>query len=49
MNTWEEVEAARMKREDEAVARKWARYAHLGRGHLQAELCRWVPERWEEQ
>ena len=32
--TWDEIERSRMRREDEGVARKWAAYAHLGRGWL---------------
>lgn len=38
--TWAEIETARMKREDDAIARKYFAYKHLGIGHLRPELCR---------
>ncbi len=38
--TWAEIVAARNKREDEAVAQRYAAYAYLGRGHLREDLCR---------
>lgn len=38
--TWAEIEAARMRREDEAVARRFAPYSKLGIGHLRSDLCR---------
>jgi len=41
--TWNEIEYLRHKREDEAVARKYAPYRNLGRGHMRPELCR-VPQ-----
>lgn len=41
MNTiWDDVERARMKKEDEFVARGFAPYAYLGRGHLRPDLVR---------
>ena len=42
--TWDEVVAARNRREDEAIARRCAPYACLGRGHLREDLTR----RWRE-
>ena len=42
--TWDEILAARWKREDEAIARKYAPYASLGRGHLQPDRCRVRPD-----
>lgn len=38
--TWDQIEQDRMRREDESVARKWAPWKHLGRGHMHPELCR---------
>lgn len=37
--TWHEIIEERHRREDEAVARRYAQYAHLGRGHLREDLC----------
>lgn len=42
--TWAEIIAERHRREDEAVARRYAQYVHLGRGHLREDLC-WNPYR----
>ena len=37
---WAEVVAARNRREDEAIARRYAQYDNLGRGHLREDLVR---------
>ena len=42
--TWAEILAARQKREDEPIARKYAPYKHLGTGHMRPELCRVQPD-----
>ena len=38
--TWADVIRERNRREDEAVARKFARFANLGRGHLRTDIVR---------
>ena len=42
--TWAEFLSARQKREDDAIARKYAPYKPLGIGHLRPELCRVQPD-----
>ena len=42
--TWAEIVEARNRREDESVARRYATFANLGRGHLREDLC-WRPRR----
>jgi hypothetical protein len=37
--TWAEIEVERNRREDEAIARRYFPYKHLGRGHLREDLC----------
>jgi hypothetical protein len=37
--SWQEVVANRNKREDDYVARKFAPFAYLGRGHMRPDLC----------
>jgi hypothetical protein len=38
--TWAEIQAARNRREDEPIARRYAPYASLGYGHNRPDLCR---------
>jgi hypothetical protein len=38
--TWDEVIRERNRREDEAVARKFARFAHFGRGHFRTDIVK---------
>jgi hypothetical protein len=42
--SWAEIVEARNRREDEAIARRYAQWANLGRGHLREDLC-WRPRR----
>lgn len=43
--TWNDIVRERQRREDEPVARKFAPYRNLGRGHLRPELCK-VQQDW---
>lgn len=47
--SWDDFLRERMRREDEYVARKFARFANLGRGHLRTDIVRLPSEkRYEE-
>ena len=41
--SWDDFLNERMRKEDSAVAAKFAAYVHLGRGHLRQDLCKF---RW---
>ena len=47
--SWDDVVRERNRREDEAVAREFSRFANLGRGHLRTDIVRLKPERkWRD-
>jgi hypothetical protein len=47
--SWDDVVRERNRREDEGVARKFERFAYLGRGHLRTDIVRVIEPLWRKE